>query len=153
MEDGAEGSSSRAALSARPACARGPTWTPGGRCLKPGGGRRQAEVGGAGDELRGGALADRRDRQRRVDAEAGRDHRGVHAEEALVAEHLAAVVDDAEADLVGHPAAAERVRGVDARRSRSSFRNRPTPRRSAIRRIAASASLADPRRLLGERRS
>ena len=62
----------------------------------------------------GGALAHRGDRQRRVDAERGRDRRRVHAEQALVAERLAAVVDDAELRRLRHPAAAERVRRVAA---------------------------------------
>src|SRR5688572_10397080 len=50
-------------------------------------GRRQPVVGRALDEQRGGALADRRDRERRVDSQAGRNRRGIHAEEALLPEH------------------------------------------------------------------
>src|SRR3954452_6508715 len=78
--------------------------------------RRKAEVVAPAHERLGGALDDRRDRQRRVHPKGRGDRRGVHAEEALVVERLAAVIDDAEVLALGHAAAPERVRGVDALR-------------------------------------
>src|SRR3954470_2175032 len=80
--------------------------------------RRQAEVRTALHERFGGAFDDRRDRERGVHPERRGDRRGVHAEEALVVERLAAVVDHADVLALGHAAAAERVRGVDALRLR-----------------------------------
>src|SRR6266498_5921041 len=78
----------------------------------------QAVAIGATNEPRGSALGHRRDRERRVHPEARWDRGGVHAEEALVVEHLAAIVDHPEAGTVRHPAAAQRMRAVDARRLR-----------------------------------
>src|SRR5581483_10346106 len=71
-------------------------------------------VAGASDDRIGAALAHGRDRQRRVDAEARRDDRAVDAVEPFVAVDAAGVVDDPELGGLGHPAAAERVRAVDA---------------------------------------
>ena len=91
---------------------RSPRKRPGVRCLKPSGRAGRPKSLRPCVSCAAAALADGRDRERRVDAERGRDRRGVHAEEPLVAEHLAAVVHDPEVRRLGHPAAAERMRRV-----------------------------------------
>src|SRR6266511_4116124 len=94
----------------------GPHVLPGRLGPKPLRRPRKPVVVGAVHELGRRTLANRRDGERGIDPEAGGDHRGVHAEEALVVEDLAAIVDHPEACVIGHPAAAQGVRGVDARR-------------------------------------
>ena len=144
MEDGATVAATAASPDAACAAAR----------------RARRAVGGAGEAAAPGArsrprarrasprsLADGRDRKRRVDAEARRHDRGVHAVQPLVAEHLADVVDDPEADLVGHPRAAERVRCVHAR-GLGELQEPPHPAPLGDPLDLGVGPLADPRRLL-----